>query len=101
MYCIEVQTQLKKITTNKKKLIANLNETQSNDSKLKVEDTNLPQIDWEAMSTLKDEISTEFTFIEVVKDALLTQHIKEPTRLTGRDKASLLDVVMSDIVLKS
>ena len=65
-----------------------------------MEDTNLPQIDWEAMSTLKDEVSTEFTFIEVVKDALLTQHIKEPTRLTGRDKASLLDVVMSDIVLK-
>ena len=40
------------------------------------------------MSTLKDENSTEFTFIEAVKDALLTQHIKEPTRLTGRDKAS-------------
>ena len=63
-------------------------------------DTNLPQIDWEAMSTLKDENSTEFTFIEVVKGALLTQHIKEPTRLTGRDKASLLDIVMSDKVLK-
>ena len=63
-------------------------------------DTNLPQIDWEAMSTLKDENSTEFTFIEAIKDALLTQHIKESTRLTGRDKASLLDVVMSDIVLK-
>ena len=63
-------------------------------------DTNLPQIDWEAMSTLKDENSTEFTFIEAIKDALLTQHIKEPTRLTGRDKASLLDVMMSDKVLK-
>ena len=63
-------------------------------------DTNLPQIVWEAMSTLKDENSTEFTFIEAVKDALLTQHIKELTRLTDRDKASLLDVVMSDIVLK-
>ena len=83
-----------------KNLIANLNETQSNDSTLIVGDTNLPQIDWEAMSTLKDENSTEFTFIEAIKDALLTQHIKEPTRLTGRDKASLLDVVMSDIVLK-
>ena len=63
-------------------------------------DTNLPQIDWEAMSTLKDENSTEFTFVEALKDALLTQHIKEPTRLAGRDKTSLLDVVMSDIVLK-
>ena len=83
-----------------KNLIANLNETQSNDPTLIVGDTNLPQIDWEAMSTLKDENSTEFTFIEATKDALLTQHIKEPTRLTGRDKASLLDVVMSDIVLK-
>ena len=83
-----------------KNLIANLNETQSNDSKLIVGDTNLPQMDWEAMSTIKDENSKEFTFIEAVKDALITQHIKEPTRLTGRDKASLLDVVMSDIVLK-
>ena len=52
------------------------------------------------MSTIKDENSKEFTFIEAVKDALITQHIKEPTRLTGRDKATLLDVVMSDIVLK-
>ena len=83
-----------------KNLIANLNETQSNDSKLIVVDTNLPQMDWEAMSTIKDENCKEFTFIEAVKDALMTQHIKEPTRLTGRDKASLLDVVMSDIVLK-
>ena len=83
-----------------KNLIANLNETQSNDSILIVRDTNLPQIDWEAMSTLKDENSTEFNFIEAIKYALLTQHIKEPTRLTGRDKASLLDVVMSDIVLE-
>ena len=81
-------------------MIANLNKTKSNDSTLIVGDTNLPQIDWEAMSTLKDENRTEFTFIEEVKDALLTQHIKEPTRLTGRDKVSLLDVVMSDIVLK-
>ena len=54
----------------------------------------------EYIERLKDEISTEFNFLEAVKDALLTQHIKEPTRLTGRDKASLLDVVMSDIVLK-
>ena len=68
-----------------KNLIANLNETQSNDSTLIVGDTNLPQIDWEAMSTLRDENSTEFTFIEAIKDALLTQHIKKPTRLTGRD----------------
>ena len=83
-----------------KNLIANLNEAQSNDSTKIVADTNLLQIDWEAMSTLKDENRTEFTFIEVVKDALLTQHIKEPTRLTGRYKASLLDVVMSDIVLR-
>ena len=83
-----------------KKLIANLNKTQSNDSTLIVGDTNLPQIDWEAMSTLKDENSTDFTFIEAIKDALLTQHIKEPTRPTGRDKASLLDVVISDTVLK-
>ena len=82
-----------------KNLIANLNVTQSNDSTLIVGGTNLPKIDWEAMSTLKDENSTEFTFIEAVKDELLT-HVKEPTRLTGRDKASLLDVVMSDIVLK-
>ena len=77
-----------------------MNETQSNDSTLIVGGTNLPQIDWEAMSTLQDENSTEFTFIEAIKDALLTQHIKEPTRLTDRDKASLLDVMMSDIVLK-
>ena len=83
-----------------KNLIGNLNETQSNDSTLIVGDTNLPQIDWDAMSTLKDENSTEFTFVEAMKDALLTQHIKEPTRLTGRDKASLLYVVMSHIVLK-
>ena len=52
------------------------------------------------MSTLKDENSTEFNFMEAIKDALLTQHIKEPTRRTGRDKASLLDVVMADIVLR-
>ena len=52
------------------------------------------------MSTLLDENSTEFTYIQAVKDALLTQHIKELTRLTGRDKASLLDVVRSDIVFK-
>ena len=83
-----------------KNLIAFLNETQSNDSTLIVGDTKLPQIDWEAMSSFKDENSTELTFIEAIKDALLTHHIKEPTRLTGRDKASLLDVVMSDIVLK-
>ena len=83
-----------------KNLIDNLNETQSNDSTLIVGDKNLPQIDCEAMSTLKDENSTKFTFLEAVKDALLTQHIKEPTRLTGRDKASLLDVVVSDIVVK-
>ena len=53
-------------------------------------------------SLLRDKLfyNTEFTFIEAIKDALLTQHIKEPTRLTGRDKASLFDVVMSDIVLK-
>ena len=48
------------------------------------------------MSTIKDENSTEFTFIEAIKDTLLTQQMKEPTRLTGRDKASLI----SDIVLK-
>ena len=83
-----------------KNLIANLTETRSNDSTLLVRDTNLPQIDWEAMSTLQDENSTEFIFIEAIKDALLTQHIKEPTRLTGRDKALLLDVVISDMVLK-
>ena len=52
------------------------------------------------MSTLKDENTTEFTFNEAVKDALLKRHIKEHTRLTGRDNASLLDVVMSDIVLE-
>ena len=34
-----------------KNLIANMNETKSNDSTLIVRDTNLPQIDWEAMST--------------------------------------------------
>ena len=83
-----------------KNLIANLNETQSNDSTLIVGDTNLPEIDWEAMSTLKYENSTAFTFIEAVKDALLTKHIKEPMRFFGRDKASLLDFVISDIVLK-
>ena len=53
-------------------------------------------------SLLRDKLfyNTEFTFIEAIKDALITQHIKEPTRLTGRDKASLFDVVMSDVVLK-
>ena len=84
-----------------KSLIANLTETQSNDSTLLVGDTNLPQIDWEAMSTIKNENSTEFIIIEARKDALLTHYIKEPTRLTGRDKASLLDVVISDIVLEN
>ena len=83
-----------------KNLMTNLNETQSNDSTLLVGDTNLPQIDWEAMSTLKDENSTDFTFIEAIKDALIPQLIKELIRLTDRVKASLLDVLMSDIVLK-
>ena len=58
--------------------------------------TNFPSINWDDCSTTKDKESKEFKFLEAVRDALLTQHIDEPTRITVGDKPSLLDIVLTD-----
>ena len=55
-----------------------------------------PSIDCNDCSTTMDEESKEFKFLEAVRDAFLTQHIDEPTRITAGDKPSLLDIVSTN-----
>ena len=59
-------------------------------------DTNFPSINWDDRSTTKDKESKLFNFLEAVRDAFLTQRIDEPTRITVGDKASLLDIILTD-----
>ena len=56
-------------------------------------DTNFASINWDGCSTTKDEESKEIKFLEAVRDAFLTQHIDQPTRIAAGDKPSLLDKV--------
>ena len=59
-------------------------------------DTNFPSINLDDCSTTKDKESKEFMFLEAVRDAILTQQIDEPTRITAGDKSSLLDLILID-----
>ena len=59
-------------------------------------DTNFPSINWDNCSTTKDDESKEFKFLEAVRDAFLTQHINEPTRITAGDRQSLQDIILTD-----
>ena len=59
-------------------------------------DPNFPSTNWDDCSTTKDKESKEFKFLEAVGDAILTQHIDEPTRITAGDKPSLLDINLTD-----
>ena len=59
-------------------------------------DTNFPSINWDDRSTTKDDESKEFKVLEAVRDAFLTQHINEPTRITAGDRPSLQDIILTD-----
>ena len=58
-------------------------------------DGNFKHINWHSMTCSQSETSKDFSFLEVVKDAFLDQHVKQPTRGRGSDTPSTLDLVLS------
>ena len=61
-----------------------------------VGDFNYKDINWENLSTPKNELSDEYKFVEAIKDAFLHQHTDMPTRRRGNDNPSLLDLILTD-----
>ncbi len=59
-------------------------------------DFNMNSINWNTWTTNKAVDSTEYNFIETVRDSYLHQHIQEPTRARGSDEPSLIDLVLTN-----
>lgn len=59
-------------------------------------DFNLPSINWKYMTTDKDIDNIIYKFIEKLRDCCLTQFVDTVIRCRGTDKASLLDLVISN-----
>ena len=61
-----------------------------------VGDFNYKDINWKNMTTIHNEESKEFKFIETIYECFLFQHVTEPTRRRGNDNPSLIDLILSD-----
>jgi hypothetical protein len=61
-------------------------------------DFNLPHIDWSYMSTSKNSSDIHSKFIEKLRDCFFTQLMASNTRVRGSNKASLLDLVITNDV---
>ncbi|KAJ3595710.1 hypothetical protein NHX12_005013 [Muraenolepis orangiensis] len=59
-------------------------------------DFNFPGIDWSSWTTKSDHNSTEFKFIECIRNCYMHQHVTSPTRGRGTNKPSVLDRVLTD-----
>ena len=64
--------------------------------KILVGDFNMPSINWERYTTTAGLNSTEFKFIETVRDCYLTQHVTEITRQRGEGRGNVLDLIFSN-----
>ena len=64
--------------------------------KLIVGDFNYKDINWQNLSTNKNENSKEFKFLETIKYCYFTQHTDKPTRGRLGETANTLDLVISD-----
>ena len=65
-----------------------------------VGDFNYKDINWKHMTTLHNEESKEFKFIETIHECFLYQHVTEATRKRGNDNPSLIDLVLSDELMQ-
>ena len=59
-------------------------------------DFNLPGIEWASWTTKSDYNSTEFKFIECIRNCFMEQLITSPTRGRGTNEPSVLDLVLTD-----
>ena len=59
-------------------------------------DFNLPRIDWLKHQALTGTNSTEFKFLETLKDCYWHQMVKAPTRGRGKDHPSILDLLFTN-----
>lgn len=62
---------------------------------LVVGDFNLPNIDWQTLSTSQPGESYEQTFLDRLDDLFLHQHVNSPTRARGDSIPSILDLVIT------
>ena len=85
-------------TDNNKALLALIKEigNMNFQHKLLMGDFNYKYIDWDNMSTSKNERSEEFKFVEAIKDSFFFQHVKKSTRARGTQNSNILDLVLTD-----
>jgi endonuclease/exonuclease/phosphatase family metal-dependent hydrolase len=58
-------------------------------------DFNYPNINWETWTTVTHH-SSEYKFVETIKDGFLFQHVSKPTRFRGGQRPSILDLVLTN-----
>ncbi len=61
-----------------------------------VGDFNHPEVDWASSTCHKDEDHPASIFLEAVRDGLLTQHVKEPTRWREKQTPNTLDLILTN-----
>ena len=61
-----------------------------------VGDFNFKDINWSTWSTIHNEESKEYKFIETVRDSFYHQHNLENSRRRGNDEPSLIDLIFTD-----
>ncbi len=64
--------------------------------KLIIGDFNYPDINWETWTTVASEMSSNFKFIESLRDSYMYQHIDAPTRGRTGQNPSILDLIITN-----
>ena len=65
-----------------------------------VGDFNFRDINWETCSTIHNEESKEYKFIETIQSCFLHQHMTKHTRRRGNDVPSLIDLVFTNEIMQ-
>ena len=64
--------------------------------KLTMGDFNLPNIDWKLLEAKGDGATLENNFLDCVQNALMFQHVFQPTRWRGDDTPHVLDLILTN-----
>ena len=59
-------------------------------------DLNFPEINWQTFEVDAGPYSAPSQFLECINNNYLMQHVSEPTRRRGKDKPSLIDLIITE-----
>ncbi len=65
-----------------------------------VGDFNCREVDWEGLDAGTNEGTRGSKLLNLMMENLLTQHIKENTRIRGQDVPSRLDLIYTNLTIK-